>query len=121
MISRELLLRLAKVNGRLGEGVVNVLRVQDDGEPTPEGLSEFSGLLGTVAAELHTRAGKLDDKLTVASLREIARRFDRVAVRLQLRAHELDGGTAVAGALKPPAPRQTTRSRPDTTRRPADS
>jgi hypothetical protein len=55
---RELLAKVARVNGRIGEVVLELFRFQDGGEPPSAGVRELGQTLSEVGADLLTRAAE---------------------------------------------------------------
>jgi hypothetical protein len=57
---RELLARVARVNGRLGKVVLELIQYQDGGELPATGVRELGQALTELGADLLTRAAELE-------------------------------------------------------------
>ena len=64
---RELLARVARVNGRLGKVVLELFQYQDGGELPATGVRELGQALTALGADLLTRAAELDVRIIDAA------------------------------------------------------
>jgi hypothetical protein len=63
---RELLARVARVNGRVGKVVLELLQYQDGGELPAAGVRELGQALTELGADLLARAAELDVRISDA-------------------------------------------------------